>query len=205
MVYTLFWAISTTKGFYFIFCWNHQFFNRCLIIRFVVIAWSIGGQRAIIEECLRQVILNFFLPSGPSSWPLIRYITQRKVFGKPLASQPVIRAKLAAMISRTESCQSWLEGIIFQMQNMDYNQQATHLAGFDLYASYICSSMPWPFTPRLNIGLSLCLKCKPHVLLKIRQGMQYRSVVVPLSSLICQKLPRFSEEEDWQNPEWANL
>jgi len=30
-------------------------------------------------------------------------VTQRKVFGKPLHSQAVIRAKLAAMISRAES------------------------------------------------------------------------------------------------------
>lgn len=60
---------------------------------------------------------------------------QRKVFGKPLHSQAVIRAKLAGMISRAESmhrrvhfilleaksstgCQSWLENITYQMCNM---------------------------------------------------------------------------------------
>lgn len=33
----------------------------------------------------------------------IRWTVQRKVFGKPLHSQAVIRAKLAGMISRVES------------------------------------------------------------------------------------------------------
>lgn len=34
---------------------------------------------------------------------LYRWTTQRKVFGKPLHSQAVIRSKLAGMISRAES------------------------------------------------------------------------------------------------------
>ncbi len=41
------------------------------------------------------------------------------------------------MISRTESCQNWLETIMFQMQNMDYSQQAAYLAGFDFYFSVL--------------------------------------------------------------------
>lgn len=40
------------------------------------------------------------------------------VFGKPLASQAVIRSKVAAMISRSESCQSWIENLTHQMNNM---------------------------------------------------------------------------------------
>lgn len=47
-----------------------------------------------------------------------RWVSQRKVFGKPLHSQAVIRNKLAAMISRVESVQSWLENITYQMNNM---------------------------------------------------------------------------------------
>ncbi|KAF7374934.1 Acyl-CoA dehydrogenase [Mycena sanguinolenta] len=71
---------------------------------------SVGAQRAVVEECMK-------------------WATQRKVFGKPLVSQPVIRAKLAAMISRVESAQAWLESITYQMCHMDYKQQSTHLAG----------------------------------------------------------------------------
>ncbi|KAF9476703.1 acyl-CoA dehydrogenase [Pholiota conissans] len=78
--------------------------------RWAIITWSIGVQRVITEECLK-------------------YVTLRKVFGKPLSSQPVIRAKLAAMISRFESCQTWLENITYQMKHMDYSQQANELAG----------------------------------------------------------------------------
>jgi len=71
---------------------------------------SIAGQRLIVEECLL-------------------WCTQRKVFGKPLHSQAVIRAKLAAMIARVESAQAWLENITFQMVNMKYQEQAEYLAG----------------------------------------------------------------------------
>ncbi|KAJ7127072.1 acyl-CoA dehydrogenase [Mycena epipterygia] len=71
---------------------------------------SISSQRLIVEECLK-------------------WATQRKVFGKPLTSQAVIRSKLAAMISRVESAQAWLENVTYQMCHMDYKQQSTHLAG----------------------------------------------------------------------------
>lgn len=59
-----------------------------------------------------------------------RWATQRQVFGKPLNSQAVIRAKLAAMISRVESAQNWIENITYQMIHMNYRQQAIHLAGY---------------------------------------------------------------------------
>jgi hypothetical protein len=69
------------------------------------------------------------------------------VFGKPLTSQAVIRAKLASMISRVEGCQNWLETITYQMNNvrrniifcvlsseqdssqMSYNEMSSKLAG----------------------------------------------------------------------------
>jgi alkylation response protein AidB-like acyl-CoA dehydrogenase len=60
---------------------------------------SARAQRAIVEECLK-------------------WISQRKAFGKPLASQAVIRSKVAAMIARVEAVQSWLENITHQMNNM---------------------------------------------------------------------------------------
>ncbi|KAH9481453.1 Acyl-CoA dehydrogenase apdG [Psilocybe cubensis] len=78
--------------------------------RWVMCCASARSQRGIIEECLK-------------------WTTQRKVFGKPLHSQAVIRSKLAGMISRAESVQSWLENITYQMCNMSYKQQAGKLAG----------------------------------------------------------------------------
>ncbi|KIW30292.1 uncharacterized protein PV07_06048 [Cladophialophora immunda] len=71
-----------------------------------VIRWM----RTIVEECLK-------------------WTNQRIVFGKPLVSQPVIRQKLAKMISLTEACQSWLESITYQMNQMDYAQQSKLLGG----------------------------------------------------------------------------
>ncbi|KAG5652331.1 hypothetical protein H0H81_005399 [Sphagnurus paluster] len=58
-----------------------------------------------------------------------RWTTQRQVFGKPLNSQAVIRAKLAAMISRVESAQVWLENVTYQMNHMSYREQSALLAG----------------------------------------------------------------------------
>ncbi|KAJ7475784.1 acyl-CoA dehydrogenase/oxidase [Mycena latifolia] len=78
--------------------------------RWVLASASIAGQRIVVEEC-------------------IKWSTQRKVFGKPLSSQAVVRQKLAGMISRVESCQSWLENITFQMTRMSAKEQAQQLAG----------------------------------------------------------------------------
>lgn len=81
---------------------NHERWTMCCA--------SARSQRSIVEECLK-------------------WTTQRKVFGKPLHSQAVIRSKLAGMISRAESVQHWLENITYQMCNMSYGQQANKLAG----------------------------------------------------------------------------
>ncbi|KAF8656805.1 hypothetical protein AX16_002355 [Volvariella volvacea WC 439] len=78
--------------------------------RWVMVCSSARSQRLIVEECLK-------------------WTNQRKAFGKPLHSQAVIRSKLAAMISRAESVQSWLENVTYQMNNMSYKQQAAKLAG----------------------------------------------------------------------------
>lgn len=59
-----------------------------------------------------------------------RWTNQRKAFGgKPLNQLAVIRSKLAAMIARMESLQSWLENITYQMNHMNYKIQADKLAG----------------------------------------------------------------------------
>lgn len=58
-----------------------------------------------------------------------KWANQRKVFGKPLIDQPVIRNKLAKMISSLESVHAWLENITYQMCNMKYSEQSDKLAG----------------------------------------------------------------------------
>ncbi|KAH7342125.1 acyl-CoA dehydrogenase/oxidase [Rhizoctonia solani] len=78
--------------------------------RWVMCCASARSQRLITEECLK-------------------WANQRKVFGKPLISQAVIRHKLAAMIARVESGQNWLENVTYQMCNMNYKQQSANLAG----------------------------------------------------------------------------
>ncbi|KAH8099997.1 acyl-CoA dehydrogenase [Cristinia sonorae] len=78
--------------------------------RWVMCCAASRNQRVIVEECLK-------------------WSNQRKAFGKPLNSQAVIRAKIAEMIARAESCQAWLENITFQMCNMTYKDQANKLAG----------------------------------------------------------------------------
>jgi len=78
--------------------------------RWVMCCASARAQRLVIDECLR-------------------WTAQRKAFGKPLNSQPVVRSKIAAMIARAESAQAWLENVTYQMNNMSYKQQASKLAG----------------------------------------------------------------------------
>ncbi|KAJ7667523.1 acyl-CoA dehydrogenase/oxidase [Mycena polygramma] len=78
--------------------------------RWMVICTALSAQRLVVEECLK-------------------WSSQRIVFGKPLTSQAVIRAKLAAMISRVEAGQNWLESITYQMNNMSYAETGSKLAG----------------------------------------------------------------------------
>ncbi|SPN97711.1 related to acyl-coa dehydrogenase, long-chain specific precursor [Cephalotrichum gorgonifer] len=59
----------------------------------------------------------------------MKWANQRLVFGKRLIDQPVIRQKLAKMISLVEVNQSHLETITHQMCHMPYSQQARYLAG----------------------------------------------------------------------------
>ena len=59
----------------------------------------------------------------------LKWANQRLVFSKRLIDQPVIRQKLAKMISLVELNQSYLETITHQMCHMPYSQQARHLAG----------------------------------------------------------------------------
>ncbi|CED84717.1 acyl-dehydrogenase [Phaffia rhodozyma] len=78
--------------------------------RWVMCCSSARSSRAVVEECLV-------------------WANQRKVFGKPLIAQPVIRYKLASMIAKVEAVQSWLENVTYQMTKMSYKEQSNHLAG----------------------------------------------------------------------------
>lgn len=67
--------------------------------RWVMCCGAARSQRLIVEECMK-------------------WIQQRKAFGKPLSSQAVIRSMMAQMIHRCEATQNWLENVTHQMNNM---------------------------------------------------------------------------------------
>ncbi|KAG8932579.1 hypothetical protein FRC01_013209 [Tulasnella sp. 417] len=89
--------------------------------RWVMCCSSARAQRLVVEECMK-------------------WCAQRKVFGKPLVSQAVVRAKLANMITRVESAQNWLEAVTYQMNNMSYKQQSSNLAGQIGFLKKYCTS-----------------------------------------------------------------
>eukprot|EP00440_Ansanella_granifera_P026671 gb/GFBE01028964.1/.p1 GENE.gb/GFBE01028964.1/~~gb/GFBE01028964.1/.p1 ORF type:complete len:527 (+),score=143.33 gb/GFBE01028964.1/:1-1581(+) len=66
--------------------------------------------RLMVEECFR--------------WAM-----SRKIFGKRLIDQPVIRFKLATMASEVEAVHSMLEDVTYQMMNMTPQETDKHLAG----------------------------------------------------------------------------
>ncbi|ORX56271.1 acyl-CoA dehydrogenase NM domain-like protein [Hesseltinella vesiculosa] len=78
--------------------------------RFIMLCGASMSARNVIREC--------FL-----------WAHQRKVFGKRLIDQPVIRNKLARMISQMEAQHAWLENLTFQMNHMSHKEQAIKLAG----------------------------------------------------------------------------
>lgn len=88
---------------------------QCIMANFNHERWAMAAannrlSRLVVEECMK-------------------WATQRKVFGKPLASQPVIQEKLGHMIAQVESVQAWIELITHQMCNMTYKEQTVKLAG----------------------------------------------------------------------------
>jgi len=88
--------------------------------RWVMCCASARSQRHVVEECLK-------------------WAHQRKAFGKPLTGQAIIRAKLAHMIARVESVQSWLENVTYQMCHMSYKQQSSKLAGQIAFLKMYCT------------------------------------------------------------------
>ncbi|KAJ3393449.1 hypothetical protein HDU84_001939 [Entophlyctis sp. JEL0112] len=94
------------------FNFNHE--------RWVIIASANRGSRLVTEEAFK-------------------WASQRKVFGKPLIEQPVIRFKLAKMIAEVESVHNWLENITYNMNKMSYKEQSIHLAGPIALLKYQCT------------------------------------------------------------------
>ncbi|KAI0676711.1 acyl-CoA dehydrogenase NM domain-like protein [Trametes maxima] len=78
--------------------------------RWMIVCTSLSAQRRVVEECLK-------------------WTAQRVAFGRPLNAQPVVRARLAAMIARVEAGQNWLEFVTHQMNNMSYDEQSDKIAG----------------------------------------------------------------------------
>jgi len=82
-------------------------FNR---ERWGMVASGNRMSRLMVEECFK--------------WAM-----QRKVFGKRLIDQPVIRFKLGQMAAEVESIHSWLEDVTYQMTKMTPKEESTLLAG----------------------------------------------------------------------------
>eukprot|EP01061_Rhynchopus_euleeides_P030280 TRINITY_DN50362_c0_g1_i1.p1 TRINITY_DN50362_c0_g1~~TRINITY_DN50362_c0_g1_i1.p1 ORF type:complete len:512 (+),score=231.16 TRINITY_DN50362_c0_g1_i1:52-1587(+) len=58
-----------------------------------------------------------------------KWANQRMVFGKKLITLPVIRAKLAEMVTLSEGLQHWLDAITFQMNSLSVVDAAKKLGG----------------------------------------------------------------------------
>ncbi|EMF14810.1 acyl-CoA dehydrogenase [Sphaerulina musiva SO2202] len=91
---------------------NHERFMMCAMVT----RWS----RTILEECLK-------------------WSHQRHVFSAPLIQQPVIRLKLASMISKVEASQSWIESLVYQMNHLSYSAQAQLLSGPIALCKFYCT------------------------------------------------------------------
>jgi alkylation response protein AidB-like acyl-CoA dehydrogenase len=77
--------------------------------RWIIVHSFLGPMRKVVADCYR--------------WAM-----QRKAFGKRLVDQPVIRYKLAEMSAAIESLDAWCESLTYQMDKMNFMEQATKLA-----------------------------------------------------------------------------
>ncbi|KAF2096895.1 acyl-CoA dehydrogenase family protein [Rhizodiscina lignyota] len=90
--------------------------------RWMMCCATIRTMRTVTEECFK-------------------WANQRLVFGKRLIEEPVIRQKIAKMISHCEADQAWLESITYQMNNLSYAQQSKALGGpIGLLKSFVTRS-----------------------------------------------------------------
>jgi alkylation response protein AidB-like acyl-CoA dehydrogenase/predicted heme/steroid binding protein len=89
---------------------------------FQVVMFNFNHERWCI--CLTAVQYMRLAVTDSYKWAM-----QRKIFGKKLIDQPVIRFKLAQMSAALEMCQSWLDAVTYQMNNMSYEEQNKQLGG----------------------------------------------------------------------------
>jgi alkylation response protein AidB-like acyl-CoA dehydrogenase len=59
----------------------------------------------------------------------IEYAQARTTFGKKLATQPVIRLKIANMSRKTEAAWAWMESLVYQLGNSSPQEAELFLAG----------------------------------------------------------------------------
>lgn len=78
--------------------------------RWLICAGVMGAIRMILQDC----------------W---LWCMQRKVFGKKLIQQPVIRNKIGRIIGSVEALEGYMESITYQMANMNPMAQAIELGG----------------------------------------------------------------------------
>lgn len=78
--------------------------------RWFIVCGVLGSMRLVVDQCMK-------------------WSAQRMVFGKPLITQPVIKNKLAHMISNMEALQAWTELVTYQMNQMTVKEQSELLAG----------------------------------------------------------------------------
>lgn len=88
--------------------------------RWLIVCGVLRITRLVVEECFK-------------------WANQRIVFGQKLIEQPVIRQKLAHMVSQVESVQNWLENITYQMTKMSYKEQSIRLAGPIALLKLLCT------------------------------------------------------------------
>jgi len=94
--------------------------------RWMIVNQVLGLARTVVEECFR-------------------WANQRRVFGKNLLAQPVIRNKLSHMCSELESVSAWQDSITAQLNWMTLDQEAKYLAGpialLKLRATTVCEKI----------------------------------------------------------------
>lgn len=88
--------------------------------RWFITSYTLRFARLAVEECLK-------------------WSNQRKIFGKRLIEQPVIRNKIGTMMAEVESVQAWLELVTHQMNTMTPKEQVKHLAGGIALLKYRCT------------------------------------------------------------------
>ena len=93
------------------------------------------------------------------------WASQRQVFGKPLTAQAVIRSKLAAMIARVESLQTWVENITYQMNNMVGPRGGSHGTSMVVNTGFLSptSSKPPSWQGEAILALTDCRLLTPSL------------------------------------------